>query len=152
MFFHLLLAPNPNLNTPSLSPNDALSSAFITQTSPSGLFVLINGATGFVDPYVSLSLEHHGDDVLGLDNFNCYYEPANASSTMLTSLSLTLNSMMPPSFACSLASSSSPMKDILKGKHITIFKSPDGGTGMRDFTYINNHIGFLIWGILPLYL
>ena len=46
--------------------------------------------------------------------------------------------MMLPSFACSLALSPLPTKDILKGKHITIFKSPDGGTVARDFTYIDN--------------
>lgn len=53
--------------------------------------------------------------------------------------------MMLPSFACSLALSPLPTKDILKGKHITIFKSPDGGTVARDFTYIDNIMKGCFW-------
>ncbi|XP_022152762.1 UDP-glucuronate 4-epimerase 3 [Momordica charantia] len=43
--------------------------------SPSGLTVLVTGAVGFVGTHVSIALKRRGDGVLGLDNFNEYYDP-----------------------------------------------------------------------------
>lgn len=43
--------------------------------SRSGLTVLVTGAAGFVGTHVSIALKRRGDGVLGLDNFNHYYDP-----------------------------------------------------------------------------
>ncbi|CAO2211588.1 unnamed protein product [Urochloa humidicola] len=40
-----------------------------------GLSVLVTGAAGFVGFHCSLALRARGDGVLGLDNFNSYYDP-----------------------------------------------------------------------------
>ncbi|KAK1418751.1 hypothetical protein QVD17_27897 [Tagetes erecta] len=42
--------------------------------SKSGFSVLVTGAAGFVGTHVSAALHHRGDGVLGLDNFNDYYD------------------------------------------------------------------------------
>lgn len=42
---------------------------------PNGFSVLVTGAAGFVGSHVSLSLKKRGDGVVGLDNFNHYYDP-----------------------------------------------------------------------------
>ncbi|KAI3693284.1 hypothetical protein L6452_33117 [Arctium lappa] len=44
--------------------------------SKSGFSVLVTGAAGFVGTHVSASLKRRGDGVLGLDNFNDYYDPS----------------------------------------------------------------------------
>ncbi|XP_007039971.2 PREDICTED: UDP-glucuronate 4-epimerase 5 [Theobroma cacao] len=44
--------------------------------STAGHTVLVTGAAGFVGTHVSLALKRRGDGVLGLDNFNQYYDPA----------------------------------------------------------------------------
>ncbi|XP_058104622.1 UDP-glucuronate 4-epimerase 3-like [Magnolia sinica] len=41
-----------------------------------GVSVLVTGAAGFVGTHVSVALKQRGDGVLGLDNFNDYYDPA----------------------------------------------------------------------------
>ncbi|KAK8937624.1 UDP-glucuronate 4-epimerase 6 [Platanthera guangdongensis] len=41
-----------------------------------GLSVLVTGAAGFVGSHCSLALKKRGDGVVGLDNFNSYYDPA----------------------------------------------------------------------------
>eukprot|EP00250_Pteridium_aquilinum_P024409 c29041_g1_i1 orf=401-1681(+) len=41
-----------------------------------GKVVLVTGAAGFVGMHVSLVLKKRGDGVLGLDNFNSYYNPS----------------------------------------------------------------------------
>nr|CAD1825590.1 unnamed protein product [Ananas comosus var. bracteatus] len=41
-----------------------------------GLCVLVTGAAGFVGSHASLALRRRGDGVLGLDNFNPYYDPS----------------------------------------------------------------------------
>ncbi|XP_057852765.1 UDP-glucuronate 4-epimerase 1 isoform X2 [Cryptomeria japonica] len=41
---------------------------------PGGMVVLVTGASGFVGTHVSLALKKRGDGVLGLDNFNDYYD------------------------------------------------------------------------------
>ncbi|GAB2295679.1 UDP-glucuronate 4-epimerase 6 [Dionaea muscipula] len=40
-----------------------------------GFSVLVTGAAGFVGTHCSLALKKRGDGVLGLDNFNSYYDP-----------------------------------------------------------------------------
>ncbi|XP_068652982.1 UDP-glucuronate 4-epimerase 1-like [Aristolochia californica] len=40
-----------------------------------GMSVLVTGATGFVGFHVSIALKKRGDGVVGLDNFNNYYDP-----------------------------------------------------------------------------
>ncbi|KAK8954393.1 UDP-glucuronate 4-epimerase 1 [Platanthera zijinensis] len=41
-----------------------------------GLSVLVTGAAGFVGSHCSLALRKRGDGVVGLDNFNSYYDPS----------------------------------------------------------------------------
>ncbi|XP_042004374.1 UDP-glucuronate 4-epimerase 1-like [Salvia splendens] len=41
-----------------------------------GVSVLVTGAAGFVGSHVSLALKKRGDGVVGLDNFNSYYDPS----------------------------------------------------------------------------
>ncbi|KAI9115113.1 hypothetical protein K1719_014126 [Acacia pycnantha] len=43
---------------------------------PNGMSVLVTGAAGFVGSHCSLALKKRGDGVLGLDNFNDYYDPS----------------------------------------------------------------------------
>ena len=43
---------------------------------PNGFSVLVTGAAGFVGSHCSLALKKRGDGVLGLDNFNSYYDPS----------------------------------------------------------------------------
>lgn len=43
---------------------------------PNGMSVLVTGAAGFVGSHVSLALKKRGDGVVGLDNFNNYYDPS----------------------------------------------------------------------------
>nr|APC94127.1 UDP-D-glucuronic acid 4-epimerase 1 [Albuca bracteata] len=53
------------------------SSAQIRRPDASaGLSVLVTGAAGFVGTHVSLALKKRGDGVVGLDNFNSYYDPS----------------------------------------------------------------------------
>ncbi|KAJ8530765.1 hypothetical protein K7X08_023646 [Anisodus acutangulus] len=47
-----------------------------TPRRPKGLSVLVTGAAGFVGSHCSLALKKRGDGVLGLDNFNSYYDPS----------------------------------------------------------------------------
>lgn len=42
--------------------------------SKAGFTVLVTGAAGFVGSHVALALKSRGDGVVGLDNFNAYYE------------------------------------------------------------------------------
>ncbi|XP_010929207.1 UDP-glucuronate 4-epimerase 1 [Elaeis guineensis] len=41
-----------------------------------GISVLVTGAAGFVGSHVSIALHKRGDGVVGLDNFNSYYDPS----------------------------------------------------------------------------
>ncbi|XP_039119506.1 UDP-glucuronate 4-epimerase 1 [Dioscorea cayenensis subsp. rotundata] len=52
-----------------------------------GISVLVTGAAGFVGSHVSIALHKRGDGVLGLDNFNSYYDPSlkKARKTLLAS-------------------------------------------------------------------
>ncbi|XP_009373545.1 UDP-glucuronate 4-epimerase 6 [Pyrus x bretschneideri] len=47
-----------------------------TPRRPNGMSVLVTGAAGFVGSHCSLALKKRGDGVLGLDNFNSYYDPS----------------------------------------------------------------------------
>ncbi|KAG2721075.1 hypothetical protein I3760_02G064600 [Carya illinoinensis] len=47
-----------------------------TPRRPNGMSVLVTGAAGFVGSHCSLALKKRGDGVLGLDNFNGYYDPS----------------------------------------------------------------------------
>ncbi|KAG6435670.1 hypothetical protein SASPL_100545 [Salvia splendens] len=44
--------------------------------SRNGISVLVTGAAGFVGTHVSAALKRRGDGVVGLDNFNHYYDPS----------------------------------------------------------------------------
>lgn len=46
-----------------------------TPRRPNGFSVLVTGAAGFIGSHCSLALKKRGDGVLGLDNFNDYYDP-----------------------------------------------------------------------------
>ena len=43
--------------------------------------ILVTGAAGFIGFYVSQALLARGDEVVGLDNLNDYYEPAAEGRT-----------------------------------------------------------------------
>ncbi|KAL3645227.1 UDP-glucuronate 4-epimerase 3 [Castilleja foliolosa] len=45
-------------------------------SGPGHLSVLVTGAAGFVGSHVAAALKARGDGVIGLDNFNSYYDPA----------------------------------------------------------------------------
>ncbi|XP_024392435.1 UDP-glucuronate 4-epimerase 1 [Physcomitrium patens] len=45
-----------------------------TPERENGLVVLVTGAAGFVGSHVSLALKKRGDGLVGIDNFNDYYE------------------------------------------------------------------------------
>lgn len=47
-----------------------------TPRRQNGFSVLVTGAAGFVGSHCSLALKKRGDGVLGLDNFNSYYDPS----------------------------------------------------------------------------
>lgn len=47
-----------------------------TPRRPNGFSVLVTGAGGFVGSHCALALKKRGDGVLGLDNFNTYYDPS----------------------------------------------------------------------------
>ncbi|XP_057419498.1 UDP-glucuronate 4-epimerase 5-like [Lotus japonicus] len=83
LFFFILSPPPP----PPAAPRRVLGDSWggplwekrvaksARRTSASGLTVLVTGAAGFVGTHVSLALKRRGDGVLGLDNFNRYYDP-----------------------------------------------------------------------------
>lgn len=47
-----------------------------TPRRQNGFSVLVTGASGFVGSHCALALKKRGDGVLGLDNFNSYYDPS----------------------------------------------------------------------------
>ncbi|XP_058759514.1 UDP-glucuronate 4-epimerase 6-like [Vicia villosa] len=57
-----------------------------TPRRPNGFTVLVTGAAGFVGSHSSLALKKRGDGVIGLDNFNTYYDPSlkRARQALLT--------------------------------------------------------------------
>ncbi|URD92235.1 RmlD substrate binding domain [Musa troglodytarum] len=56
--------------------------ASATVRRPGGFSVLVTGAAGFVGTHVSLALRKRGDGVVGLDNFNSYYDPSLKKARM----------------------------------------------------------------------
>lgn len=52
------------------------ASARVRRANGRGLTVLVTGAAGFVGCHAAAALRRRGDGVLGLDNFNDYYDPA----------------------------------------------------------------------------
>ncbi|KAK5813191.1 UDP-glucuronate 4-epimerase 5-like [Gossypium arboreum] len=72
-------SPRRHLSTGSHHTPLSLSHKLIRKSarprSTTGHTVLVTGAAGFVGTHVSLSLKRRGDGVLGLDNFNHYYDP-----------------------------------------------------------------------------
>ncbi|KAL3619969.1 UDP-glucuronate 4-epimerase 6 [Castilleja foliolosa] len=88
-FFTVNHPPLDTLHHPSNTKNvHLLSSAFYgssfekqvlhssTPRRPNGFSILVTGAAGFVGSHCSLALKKRGDGVLGLDNFNSYYDPS----------------------------------------------------------------------------
>ncbi|CAK9151323.1 unnamed protein product [Ilex paraguariensis] len=90
-FFTLNYHPHPDNPHHHLhTSHNLLSSAFYgsgaawekqvrrsaTPHRPHGFSVLVTGAAGFVGTHCSLALKKRGDGVLGLDNFNSYYDPS----------------------------------------------------------------------------
>ncbi|CAN6174898.1 unnamed protein product [Urochloa humidicola] len=57
-----------------------------------GISVLVTGAAGFVGTHCSLALKARGDGVVGLDNFNSYYDPSlkRARQALLASRGVTV--------------------------------------------------------------
>jgi len=53
---------------------ERLVSKSARRNSPSNKIVLVTGAAGFVGSHVALALKRRGDGVLGIDNFNRYYD------------------------------------------------------------------------------
>ncbi|KAK4751263.1 hypothetical protein SAY87_004745 [Trapa incisa] len=47
-----------------------------TARRANGLSILVTGAAGFIGTHCSLALKKRGEGVLGLDNFNSYYDPS----------------------------------------------------------------------------
>ncbi|KAK4778928.1 hypothetical protein SAY86_006456 [Trapa natans] len=47
-----------------------------TARRANGFSILVTGAAGFIGTHCSLALKKRGDGVLGLDNFNSYYDPS----------------------------------------------------------------------------
>ncbi|PON92916.1 Nucleotide sugar epimerase [Trema orientale] len=87
LIYYLFSSPSPSPSPSSPSPRRALGVSWggkewerrVTRStrkhSKSGLTVLVTGAAGFVGTHVSMALKRRGDGVLGLDNFNEYYDP-----------------------------------------------------------------------------
>ncbi|XP_075511573.1 UDP-glucuronate 4-epimerase 6-like [Primulina tabacum] len=89
-FFTLNYPPLSGDNHHIHATNNFLSSAFYgsgaawekqvrhssTPRRPNGFSVLVTGAAGFVGSHCSLALKKRGDGVLGIDNFNSYYDPS----------------------------------------------------------------------------
>ncbi|KAG9129655.1 hypothetical protein Leryth_017738 [Lithospermum erythrorhizon] len=90
LFFSLNYSPSDSPHHNIHTTHNFLSSAFYgsgatwekkvrhssTPRRPNGISVLVTGAAGFVGSHSSLALKKRGDGVLGLDNFNSYYDPS----------------------------------------------------------------------------
>ncbi|OMP00623.1 NAD-dependent epimerase/dehydratase [Corchorus olitorius] len=121
--------------------------------SRNGISVLVTGAAGFVGTHVSAALKRRGDGVLGLDNFNDYYDPSlkRARQALLertgvfivegdindSALLRKLFEVVAFTHVMHLAAQAG-VRDILKGKSIPIFEAANHGTVARDFTYIDD--------------
>ncbi|KAL6004844.1 UDP-glucuronate 4-epimerase 3 [Asimina triloba] len=80
IFLFFARSPDPARRTPSSAyggpawEKRVRSSAHLRRSK--GISVLVTGAAGFVGSHVSHALKRRGDGVLGLDNFNDYYDPS----------------------------------------------------------------------------
>jgi len=52
-----------------------------------GMTILVTGAAGFIGSHVAEALLARGDEVVGLDNFNDYYDPARKRANVQAALS-----------------------------------------------------------------
>lgn len=100
VFFFTINSPTLSDHPPHQIRHNLLSSTFYgagaawekqvrhssTPRRPNGFSVLVTGAAGFVGSHCSLALKKRGDGVLGLDNFNSYYDPSlkRARQTLLS--------------------------------------------------------------------
>ena len=50
------------------------------------MHILVTGAAGFIGSHVAEALLARGDEVVGLDNFNDYYDPARKWANVETAL------------------------------------------------------------------
>eukprot|EP00897_Mesotaenium_endlicherianum_P006542 jgi/Mesen1/5916/ME000030S05183 len=71
--FDLRLAPQPTWGGAAWEKKVKTSARPKRTDNP---VVLVTGAAGFVGSHLSLALKKRGDGVVGLDNFNTYYDPA----------------------------------------------------------------------------
>ncbi|XP_050228478.1 UDP-glucuronate 4-epimerase 5 [Mercurialis annua] len=80
LFFFLLSPPSTSYHSrpPPLHHGGPLWEKQVVKSSRpksrGGLTVLVTGAAGFVGTHVSAALKRRGDGVLGIDNFNHYYD------------------------------------------------------------------------------
>lgn len=81
LFFSLLSSPSSPSNrskiTNSLPGGSQWEKKVLKSARPklrAGFTVFVTGAAGFVGTHVSVALKRRGDGVLGLDNFNHYYD------------------------------------------------------------------------------
>ncbi|KAL8101258.1 hypothetical protein AgCh_033219 [Apium graveolens] len=89
--FFVLISPAPAPETTRRSLQTAGKNAGsgwenqvrVSARSKTGRVVLVTGAAGFVGTHVSAALKRRGDGVVGLDNFNKYYEIALKESRKL---------------------------------------------------------------------
>nr|GEX24231.1 UDP-glucuronate 4-epimerase 3-like [Tanacetum cinerariifolium] len=127
--------------SPTSSSSYPLSPSMMTSSKPSMTSSLaasdLYRASGFVGTHVSVALKRRGDGVLGLDNFNDYYEPSlkRARQALLERSGIyvvegDINDVALLKKLFEL--------DILKGKPIPIFEGANHGTVARDFTYIDD--------------
>ncbi|KAE8668569.1 UDP-glucuronate 4-epimerase 3 [Hibiscus syriacus] len=130
---------------------------------PGGMSVLVTGAAGFVGSHVSLALKKRGDGVVGLDNFNNYYDPSlkKARQSMLDTqgilvvegdlndagLLAKLFDVVAFTHVLHLAAQAGVRPDmayfsftrnILQGKTITVYRGKNKADLARDFTYIDD--------------
>ncbi|CBI24539.3 unnamed protein product, partial [Vitis vinifera] len=165
---HLLLSDNDRRllrNRGKGWEQRVLSSA--SPRSSTGSTVLVTGAAGFIGSHVSAALRNRGDGVVGLDNFNNYYDVSlkHDRRAMLESSGSAkrLNHSQPlsghplarymdsilrfpspkPIEQTSLQVSMLQQRRLVKRLHIaiitsTVYRSPGCGVVARDFTYIDD--------------
>ncbi|XP_031265875.1 UDP-glucuronate 4-epimerase 2-like isoform X2 [Pistacia vera] len=104
-----------------------------------GRVVLVTGAAGFIGTHVSAALRRRGDGVVGLDNFNDYYDTSlkRGRASLLERAGLRFFTVYGPWGRPDMAYFFFT-RNILKRKNVVIFEGPDHSTVARDFTYIDD--------------
>ncbi|KAM0024174.1 putative UDP-glucuronate 4-epimerase [Helianthus debilis subsp. tardiflorus] len=74
LFFLSQPSTTAHLHTTMLSSKSTLIRLSATPRSTQGHIVLVTGAVGFVGAHASVALKRRGDGVVGLDNYNPYYD------------------------------------------------------------------------------